>query len=200
MLGDLGLVQISELPYSSMPDAMITPYSAPEVRSGDAVLSETMDIYSVGVILYEVYNGGELPLDEQNKLIQTKKSPLAAPKYADVALSEIILKACARKPEDRCSLPLRYEAGIGAVHAAEQFDKRACWFPPPVEVKPEKAPDDASVDMSEIAATIEAGQAAEHPDQVEKPEPDAPEVPVVEEKPKAPKRRDWRRRPADSRL
>ena len=49
----------------------ITPYSAPEVRSGDAVLSETMDIYSVGVILYEVYNGGELPLDEQNKLIQT---------------------------------------------------------------------------------------------------------------------------------
>lgn len=187
MLGDLGLVQISELPYSSMPDAMITPYSAPEVRSGDAVLSESMDIYSVGVILYEVYNGGELPLDEQNKLIQTKKSPLAPPKYADVALSEIILKACARKPEDRYSSPSDMKQAL-VLYMQRSSLTNELLVPPPVEVKPEKALDDASVDVSEIAATIEAGQAAEHPEQVEKPEPDAPEVPVVEEKPKVPKR------------
>ncbi len=184
MLGDLGLVQISELPYSSMPDAMITPYSAPEVRSGDAVLSESMDIYSVGVILYEVYNGGELPLDEQNKLIQTRKSPLGSPKYADVALSEIILKACARKPEDRYSSPADMKQAL-VLYMQRSNLKNELLVPPPVEVKPEKAPDDASVDVAEIAATIEAGQAAEHPDQAPKPEP---ETPTIQEKPKAPRR------------
>lgn len=188
MLGDLGLVQLSDLAYSSMPDAMITPYSAPEVRSGDAVLTDTMDIYSVGVILYEVYNGGELPLDEQNKLIQTKKSPLAPPKYADVALSEIILKACAQKPEDRYASPADMKQAL-VLYMQRSNVSNELLVPPPVEVKPEKSPDDASVDVAEIAATIEAGQAAEHPAQ-ESQEPqtaDAPEVTPVEA-PKVPKR------------
>ncbi len=184
MLGGLGLAQISDLPYSSMPDAMITPYSAPEVRSGDAVLTETMDIYSVGVILYEVYNDGVLPLDEQNKLIQSAKSPLAPPKYADVALSEIILKACARRQEDRYATPAEMKQAL-VLYMQRSNVTNELLVPAPVVEKPEQSPDDASVDVAEIAATIEAGQAAEHP----APEGAAAEeaAPKVEEvTPKAP--------------
>ncbi len=198
MLGDLGLVQIADLPYSSMPDAMITPYTAPEVRSGDAVLSETMDIYSVGVILYEVYNGGILPLDDQNQLIQSKKQPLAPPQYADVAMSEIILKACARRPEDRYASPSDMKQAL-VLYMQRSNVSNELLVPPPVEEKPEKSPDDASVDVAEIAATIEAGQAAEHPapegQEGEKTEDTAENAPEVKEvpaeeppKPKAPKR------------
>ena len=198
MLGDLGLVQIADLPYSSMPDAMITPYTAPEVRSGDALLSETMDIYSVGVILYEVYNGGVLPLDDKNQLIQSKKEPLAPPQYADVTMSEIILKACARRPEDRYASPSDMKQAL-VLYMQRSNVSNELLVPPPVEEKPEQSPDDASVDVAEIAATIEAGQAAEHPapegQESEKEEaaaenaPEVNEVPAEEPpKPKVPKR------------
>ena len=161
LLGDLGLAQISELNYSSMPDAMITCYTAPEALSGDAVLSETMDIYSVGVILYEVYNGGTLPMDENGRLAQSKKQPLAAPQYADVAMSEIILKACAFRPADRYESPTDMKQAL-LLYLQRSSVTSDPLVPIPEPPKPEKAPDDASVDIAEIAATIEAGQAAEH--------------------------------------
>ena len=161
LLGDLGLSQISDLNYSSMPDAMITCYTAPEVLSGDAVLSDTMDIYSVGVILYEVYNGGELPLDEAGRLSQSKKQPLAAPQYADVAMSEIILKACALRPADRYETPTDMKQAL-LLYLQRSSVTSEPLVPIPEPTKPEKAPDDASVDIDEIAATIAAGQAAEH--------------------------------------
>ena len=189
MLGDLGLAQISELQYSSMPDAMITPYTAPEVRSGDAVLSETMDIYSVGVILYEVYNGGQLPLNEKEQLIQTKKNPLPQPAYADVALSEIILRACAKNPEERYQNPAEMKQAL-VLYMQRSSVSGELLVPAPVK---EQAPDDATVDVSQIAATVAAGQAAEkaengEAEEVNDQKPQDPQATAEPQEPQAPKR------------
>lgn len=158
MLGDLGLTQISELPYSSIPDAMVTPFTAPEVVKEGAVLSQTMDIYSIGMILYWVYSGGELPMAEGEK--RKKKQLLPAPAYADTAMTEIILRACAYAPENRYQDPTEMKQAL-VLYLQRGNASSEPLVPPPPVVKPEKAPDDASVDVSEIAATVAAGQAAE---------------------------------------
>lgn len=158
LLGDLGVVQISELAYSAMPDASITEYTAPEVLSETASLSETMDIYSVGLVLYEIYNGGVLPQGEDEKFHRSSEA-LPAPAYADVALSEILLKACAFQPEDRYQSPAEMKQALMLyLQRGDVSDDFLVPQPP----APEPDDTDASVDIAEIAATVEAGQAAEH--------------------------------------
>lgn len=188
LLGDFGVVAISELSYSAMPDKLITAYTAPEVTAGNASLSETMDIYSVGIILYEIYNGG-LPLDENGRFTRKKKKPLAQPQYADVAISEIILRACSLDPAERYQTPDEMKQAL--ILYMQRGDVSGEYLiPPPPEPEPEpepepvpepdaaKAPEtkpealsaepakvqdenDASVNIAEIAAAIEAGQEAE---------------------------------------
>jgi serine/threonine protein kinase len=155
LLGDLGVVPISELPYSAMPDASITDYTAPEVLSESATLSETMDVYGIGLVLYEIYNGGVLSLGSEGRTAE----PLPTPAYADVALSEILLKACAFSPEDRYQSPADMKQALMLYLQRGDVSDDLLVPPPPA---PEPDPSDASVDVSEIAATIAAGQAAEH--------------------------------------
>ena len=104
-LGDLGATEADGLQYSTLPDAMITAFTAPEVLPDDACLSSTMDIYSVGVILYMVYNGNDLPLDDGGHFRNTADEELPAPLYADQDMAAIILKACAFNPKDRYQTP-----------------------------------------------------------------------------------------------
>ena len=154
IIGDLGLVKISELDYSSMPDHLLTDYTAPEVLSSDAALSETMDIYSVGMILYEIYNGGLLPTDS-NGSFQRTDAELPAPVYADMTLSEIILRACAFDPE------ARYQSPSEMKQALILYLQRSSVTSDPLVPPPPPSEDDSSVDITTIAAAVEAGQVAE---------------------------------------
>lgn len=167
LLGDLGLVQISELNYSSMPDAMITEYTAPEVLGGNATLSENMDVYSVGIILYEIYNDGSLPRNSEGKFVHKESKPLSEPEYADVALSEIILKACAYSPAARYQSPSEMKqalslylqrGGVTNEYLVPQPEK----LPEP-EPEPEAVPD-TPIDADVIAAAVMAAEAAEAKD------------------------------------
>ncbi len=154
LLGDLGVVQSGELSYTSMPDQLITEYTAPEVIPEDASLSANMDIYSVGMILYEIYNGYAFP-DHEGGAFERTAEELPAPAYADLALSEIILKACAYDPDDRYQDPSEMkQALILYLQRGNVTDDPLVPPPPPAE-------DDASVDVSAIAAAVEAGQSAE---------------------------------------
>ena len=152
ILGDLGLVKESELEYSSMPDQLISPYTAPEAVSGASVLTSTMDIYSVGMVLYEIYNGGLLPMDETG--VRTP-GELPAPAYADMALSEILLRACAYAPEDRYQDPAEMK------EALVLYMQRGDVSSQPLVPGAEPPKDEAEVDVAVIAAAVEAGQAAE---------------------------------------
>ncbi len=110
-LGDLGIAKLDGLKYCSMPELMISPYSAPELFELMASVNETVDLYSVGLILYRVYNGGHAPFEDEktsakgaDKLRITGQE-LPAPMFADYEVAEIIRKACAFKPEDRYQTP-----------------------------------------------------------------------------------------------
>lgn len=95
-IGDLGFLSLDSLEYASLPDKYHSDYTSPEIVDAFSALNGTMDTYALGLILYQAYNDGILPpLGIQ----------LEAPRYADPALSEIILKACAVDPAERWQDP-----------------------------------------------------------------------------------------------
>lgn len=106
-LGDFGVSKILEFSCSSVyTSAGFTPeYAAPEQLTGHQ--DKTVDIYSLGLVLYELSNRNKLPfastsyarpIDVQRR---QKGEPLPVPSNASKALARIILKACAHKKEDR---------------------------------------------------------------------------------------------------
>ena len=90
---------------------MLSSFSAPELFNLVGSIDKTTDIYSVGLILYRIYNGNHGPFEDEktsakaaDKLRVTGQA-LPAPMYADYEMTGIILKACAFKPEDRYQTP-----------------------------------------------------------------------------------------------
>lgn len=96
-IGDLGFIKLSSLKYASMPENYISAYTAPEIQDPFASLNDTIDVFSLGAMLYQIYNGGELP--------DFTEETLPAPRYADEEITSIILKACSISPEDRWTDP-----------------------------------------------------------------------------------------------
>lgn len=95
-IGDIGFVALDSLKYASFPDHYRSAYTAPETEDVFAPISATVDVYAVGMILYQIFNGGVLPNAETD---------IPSPEFADYEMAEIILKACAKKPEDRWEDP-----------------------------------------------------------------------------------------------
>ncbi len=100
-IGDLGFTRLDALQYASVPEKYISIYTPPEIRDAFSALNSTMDVYAAGLILYQTYNNGELPFNDEVQPGDT----LPAPLYADYEMSEIILKACAPNPDDRWQDP-----------------------------------------------------------------------------------------------
>ena len=96
-IGDLGFANLNALKFNSLPSRYCSDYTAPELRDPLATLNPTADIYALGMILYQIYNNGQLP-DVQKEL--------PAPANADYELAEIILKACAQNPRNRYQTPI----------------------------------------------------------------------------------------------
>lgn len=98
-ISDFGFVNLKSLKYATIPEHYIGSYTPPELMDTFSTLNETMDVYALGMILYRIYNGGILP--------EQSEQELAAPKYADAEMTQIILKACSIKPEDRWQDPVQ---------------------------------------------------------------------------------------------
>lgn len=99
-VGDLGFVPLSSLKYSSVPDKYRSSYTAPEMADPFATLNTALDIYAIGLILYQAYNNNTLPFQGM-----APTEVLPPPEYADYEMAEIILKACAPDPADRWADP-----------------------------------------------------------------------------------------------
>lgn len=108
-LGDFGISRMVSATSSAVASTGIgTPqYWAPEQTSGK--YDVRVDIYGLGLILYELSNKNRLPF-AQSSYVRDEEihrrllgEALPAPCNADTTLSQIILKACAFHPEDRYS-------------------------------------------------------------------------------------------------
>ena len=107
-IGDLGFIPLDSLQYAFLPEKYISAYTPPEIRDAFSALNTTMDIYAAGLILYQTYNNGILPFNDEIK----PGDSLPAPMYADYEMSEIILKACSANPEDRWQDPMQMGQAI----------------------------------------------------------------------------------------
>lgn len=110
VIGDIGFVALDALAYASFPDKYLSAYSAPELNGMFASINTTVDTYALGMVLYQIYNGGRLPFEDESDpdtaaQRRAKGEALPAPIYADYEMAEIILKACAFAPEDRWKSP-----------------------------------------------------------------------------------------------
>lgn len=111
LLGDFGLISTQDMQYAVLPEQYRSSYSAPELKDMLGGLNTTVDIYSLGMILYRIYNGNHAPFeDEQTAAKAADERRLAgealpAPIYADYELTAIIQKATAFNPDDRFQTP-----------------------------------------------------------------------------------------------
>ena len=100
LIGDLGFISMDSMKYAALPSKYRSCYSAPELHDMFSTISPTADIYALGLILYQVYNDGQLPFDTQ-----PPAEELAPPANADYEMAEIILKACHPDPDQRWQNP-----------------------------------------------------------------------------------------------
>lgn len=111
MLGDLGLVPLQDLEYASISEDYITAFSPPELFDIAGVPNLTLDLYSLGMVLYRIYNGNHGPFEDENTdeamadKLRLSGKPLPTPIYADYELSAIITKACSYQIPGRYSSP-----------------------------------------------------------------------------------------------
>lgn len=111
LLGDFGLLSTQDMQYAVLPEHYRSSYTAPELSGYLGGLNLTVDLYSLGMILYRIYNGGHAPFEDEKtgpKAADARRvagEELPAPIYADYELAEIIRKACAFRPEDRYQSP-----------------------------------------------------------------------------------------------
>lgn len=107
-VGGLGFIKLDSLKYMSLPEKSRSIYTPAEINDAYAALNTTIDIYAIGLILYQAYNNGELPYNDD--IAPGDKLP--APLYADYEMSEIILKACDPNPEQRWQEPVQMGQAI----------------------------------------------------------------------------------------
>ena len=115
-LGDFGIAREQAHTMSNMSKKGTYSYMAPEIYKGEKYDS-SIDIYSLGIVLYKLMNRNRLPflsLDKQLITYRDKETALArrmagekmpAPVNASAAFSHIILKACAYEPGKRYRKP-----------------------------------------------------------------------------------------------
>ena len=108
-IGDLGFLSLKSLKYTTLPSKYRSVFTAPEAQDDLATPNTTLDIYAAGMILYQVYNNGELPGNGQSV-----EGVLPAPVNADYEIAEIILKACAPDPADRWQDPMEMGQALAA--------------------------------------------------------------------------------------
>ena len=143
-IGDLGFIKRSALKYSSLPEKYRSNWTAPEIADAFSSINETVDIYALGLILYQVYNDGQLP-----ELNQPGYFP--PPMYADYEIGEIILRACAPTPEDRWQDPVQMgQALVGYMQRNSINDDPIIPPPAPAE-EPEPEPAEEEISSEEAA-------------------------------------------------
>ena len=125
-LGDFGVARTVEKTTSGLSKQGSYPYMAPEVYNGKPY-GTTVDIYSLGLILYRLLNGNRLPFlpaapapityaDRENAYAKRfSGAPLPPPAHAGGQLGAAVLKACAYRARDRYASPSQMRQDLEAI-------------------------------------------------------------------------------------
>lgn len=151
-IGDLGLLDRKTLHYQSLPDRYRSPYSPPELADPMASIDETADTYALGMILYQLYNDGQLPQKADDQVFP-------APVNADYEIAEIILKATHPEPAQRWASPELMRAALVGYMQRNSINDTPITPYTPLEIPQEPALAEAS--QEEVPA--EEPSVQEHP-------------------------------------
>jgi serine/threonine protein kinase len=109
-LGDFGVARKMEKTLSGLSKKGTYLYMAPEVYKGENY-DHTVDIYSLGIVIYRYLNGGKLPFFESNQVMYRQREealakrlrgePLPYPESGQGEFESIIIKACSNNPKER---------------------------------------------------------------------------------------------------
>ncbi len=175
-IGDLGFVKLDSLKFTSMPQKYVSPYSPPEVHDAINPLNETVDTYALGMVLYQIYNDGNLPFKDK-----APAEELPSPCNADYEIAEIIMKAIAPKVEDRWADPLEMGKALAAYLQRNTVNNEPISTPAAIILDPEIEP----VSEVRFASETETASPVGEPTAEEKPataeEPSSREALVPEE-------------------
>ncbi len=120
-LGDFGVAKATTM--GSLDKVGTYSYMAPEVYKGK-VYNESVDMYSLGMVLYWLLNerrgpflplGTQMPTDEQiadAHLRRYRGEAVPAPKNGNPALKQVVVKACSFKPENRYASPTEMKKAL----------------------------------------------------------------------------------------
>ena len=130
-LGDFGVARIASAATGASTRAGTVNYMAPEVFRGEKY-SSNVDLYSLGLVMYQLLNNNRLPLyppypqtitpssRERAQARRLAGAALPAPVNAGGRLAEIVLKACVPDPAQRYDSPTVMRQALEAI----RYDER----------------------------------------------------------------------------
>ena len=125
-LGDFGVARIASAATGASTRAGTVNYMAPEVFRGEKY-SSNVDLYSLGLVMYQLLNNNRMPLyppypqpitpssRERAQAQRLSGAALPPPANAEGRLAEIVLKACAPDPAQRYDSPTVMRQALEAI-------------------------------------------------------------------------------------
>lgn len=151
-LGDFGISKQLEKTQSAVSQKGTNMYMAPEVFRGEHY-DQTVDIYSLGIMMYRLANDGRFPFmppvtqplqfNDTQKALEKRLAgePMPEPHNADAELSRIIRKACEYRPENR------YQSAEELAKELQQYSYRK-------NTRPSGQPETQSEHVAESIQTV----------------------------------------------
>ncbi|MFW2388927.1 MAG: serine/threonine-protein kinase [Polyangiales bacterium] len=152
---DFGLAKVTER--QMRPGSMVLTqqgmvFGTPEFMSPEQAHGKTLDarsdIYSLGIILYELLTG-KLPFDAKQPIefiqlhVNAKPIPLSE-RLPDASfpegLEDVVMAALAKKPEERYASAAEFAAALDSVLQVEAGERGSITLPTPVPAAPQPAP------------------------------------------------------------
>lgn len=163
-MGDFGVAKELEKTKGAMSSKGTYSYMAPEIMSGRKY-DATVDIYSLGIVLYMLLNNNRLPFidanasaityDEKKLAIDRRMSgeALPAPFNASPELASIILTACEYDPSGRYASPTELKNALTNYRSKSRYMSSMPSFMRKGKKKPVAADPDATVAVRKSEAS-----------------------------------------------